>query len=210
MYSSDFGATWSEPIDTFPWLIGDNGYIEFARDGSGTLHLFLAQRIREGNEQRGGFFGLWHSVWKGGTIWQDPVLVTRDETAVVGMTNPKVAIINGNQIVTAWYGSGVYEIWVQTGVIENTAAIAPIPWSAPVITPTTTSPLGPNTEGIPTPTATSTISGTITQNQPPVLFTQNTPSISQSTIIMLGIVPALVIIIVFIVIQQRRAHSTLK
>ncbi len=209
-YSSDFGTTWSEPIDIFPWLIGDNGYIEFARDGSDTVHLFVAQRIREGNLQRGDYFGLWHSVWTNGERWQEPILVTRDENAVKGMTNPKVAIINGNQIVTAWYGSNIYEIWVQTGVIENAKAIIPVPWSIPVTTPTNTSPNGLTPSETPAPTATSPVGGTVTQNQPPVLFTQKPLSISQSTIILLGIVPALVIILTFIVIQQRRTRSALK
>ena len=66
MYSDDSGVTWSQPIDTFPFLIGENGLVEFARDSLDRLHLFISQRIREGNEIRGQYIGLWHSIWEGG------------------------------------------------------------------------------------------------------------------------------------------------
>jgi hypothetical protein len=72
MYSYDGGVTWSEPIDTFPWLIGENGFVEFAYDSNNSLHLFVAQRVREGYSERGDRIGLWHSVWEGGTRWREP------------------------------------------------------------------------------------------------------------------------------------------
>jgi hypothetical protein len=47
------------------------------------------------------------------------------------MTNPKVAIVNGNRIVAAWYGSQIYEINVATGVIQGAPAIPSQPWDEP-------------------------------------------------------------------------------
>jgi hypothetical protein len=128
MYSYDGGATWSEPIDTFPWLIGDNGFVEFARDSSGKLHVFLAQRIREGFSNRFGTLGLWHSSWEGGKLWRDPNLVTKDGGAE-NITNPKIAIVNGNKIVATWYGSQIYEIMVLTGEILHAPHIPSEPWN---------------------------------------------------------------------------------
>ncbi len=75
MYSDDNGLTWSEADDRFYWLIGDNGFPEFVRDGANNLHFFVAQRIREGSIGRAGSLGLWHSVWLGGTKWTDAELV---------------------------------------------------------------------------------------------------------------------------------------
>ena len=66
-YSDDGGATWSKPVDTFPWLIGENGFVEFARDSNRTLYAFLSQRMREGISYYGetDSSALWESVWEG-------------------------------------------------------------------------------------------------------------------------------------------------
>lgn len=127
MYSDDGGDTWSEPVDVFPWLIGDNGSVEFAWDSSNTLHVFVAQRVREGFLNRSGELGLWHSVWEGGTHWREPVLATPG--GAENITNPKVAIVNGNKIVAVWYGSQIYEIMAMTGIIRSAEPIRAKPWS---------------------------------------------------------------------------------
>jgi len=127
MYSNDDGASWTEPADLFPNLIGENGFVEFAYDGSGSLHLFVAQRIREGSEpQRGEVVeGLWHSVWDRETSWTSPVLVG----GINPMVNPKVAIVRGNRIVTVWYSTREGEIITMTGEIPAASDVAPLPWS---------------------------------------------------------------------------------
>ncbi len=129
-YSKDAGATWSEPaVDTFPYLIGDNGFVESTRDSNNTLHLFLANRIREGTSASSEVEGeaLWHSVWEGGNKWRDPTLVTHSSFSAK-MTNPKVAVVNGNRIVAVWYQSQIYEIYAITGIITNAPEIPSIPW----------------------------------------------------------------------------------
>lgn len=123
MYSDDFGVTWTEPEDTFYWLIGENGYTEFARDGAGRLHLFIAQRVREGSIGRYGCLGLWHSTWQGDRNWSDPELVG----GCNNMVDPRVVIANGNQLVAAWYSSLVGEIMVLTGTIQDAPYIEPQP-----------------------------------------------------------------------------------
>ena len=139
-YSYDGGVTWSDPIDTFPKLIGDNGFVEFAQDSNGTWHAFLAQRIREGTDvfvAADDEVSLWHSTWLGGEGWSDAMPAITGESAK-NMTNPKVAIVNGNRIVAAWYGSQIYEIYVATGVIRNAPALEPTLWENSAIYPTAT------------------------------------------------------------------------
>ncbi len=139
MYSSDGGVTWSQPSDFVPWLIGENGFVEFAFDSVGRLHLFYSQRIREGFEYRGEQSGLWHSTWIRDTLWTEPKL----EGGPHAMLNPKVVIAGGNQVVAAWYTSSNndYEIRVMTGELLDAPSLPkkslPTVISPPFETPTT-------------------------------------------------------------------------
>jgi hypothetical protein len=161
-YSDDLGATWSEPIDTFPWLIADNGYAEFLRDGDQRLHVFLVRRVREGYSdlcsrwpnctERGN--AIWHSQWDDGNRWRDPSPVYFDEDA----NFVAIAPILGNRIVFAWFGySGVYPGALNVGhcQIEAASATVPHPWPTPTPLPT------------PMPTASST--STLTLNAEAVI-----------------------------------------
>ena len=136
-YSYDGGATWTDPIDTFPGLIGENGFAHFVRDSNDVQHLFVAQRIREGNPSglEGGL-GLWHSVWNGGTSWARPNLAGGQNN----MVNPTVAVIGGNRVVAAWYSNLNYEIIVMTGEIQGAPAVTAQPWIRGAPTPTGTPP----------------------------------------------------------------------
>jgi hypothetical protein len=137
-YSFDAGRTWSEAIDTFYWLIADNGYAEFVRDGSDRLHVFLARRIREGYESRceripgceGTGNAIWHSVWEGGVNWREPRPV--GEFSDVNFIS--VALLGGNQLAIAWFDYFDYEINVLMCQIEGAASLPPQPW--PTSTPT--------------------------------------------------------------------------
>jgi hypothetical protein len=189
MYSYDAGATWSEPIDTFPFLIGDNGFVDFAWDSSGKLHVFLAQRIREGFSNRFGTLGLWHSTWVGGKLWREPTLVTR-EGGAENITNPKVTIVNGNKIVAVWYGSQIYEIMALTGEIVNAPYVASRPWNLPIPTPEI-SPTATHTVTYITPTPyPSPLQEQI--NEDPTLLS------NQGTAVIYGTIPSFIIIIVLL------------
>ena len=198
MYSYDSGATWSQPIDIFPYLIGDNGLVEFARDSTDRLHIFIAQRIREGYEDiRGQHMGLWHSIWEGGPLWREPVLVTSDEAAAKNMTNPKIVVVGGNRIVAAWYGSGVNEIIVQTGLIDSSPPIFPTPWK----------PLFP--ELPPTPAMAESIpieTSTIQPNSTELDQNASTPT-NNGIMILLGVMPALIIVISLVTFQYYRLQK---
>ena len=127
-YSFDAGVTWTRPIDTFPWLIGENGFVEFARDSNGTLHAFLSQRLREGYSYYGetDSSALWHSVWEGNQRWSEPVLANGFNP----MLNPKVVIFNGNRVMAVWYTIPTLEIITMQGVISGAPAIK----NRPVVT----------------------------------------------------------------------------
>jgi hypothetical protein len=187
MYSYDGGVTWSEPVDTFPWLIGENGFVEFAHDSNGKLHLFIAQRVREGYIERGAREGLWHSVWEGGTRWRDPTLSGGHNP----MINPKVVIIQGNLVVAAWYAPPTYEVMVMSGKIENAPSLLPqlLPSATPERAPAV--PFLENTptlSPIPSPTLLLT----------PVTLGEEMKSYSgpsnPGTEIMIGILPSLLLV----------------
>jgi len=125
-YSEDGGETWSKPIDTFPWLIGENGTVEFARDSNDQLHLFIAQRVREGYESRGdgNNAAIWHSQWRGDHYWTEPTQVTE----AVNLINPKVVITAGNLAVATWYTQRDLEIMVSVGQISGAPRIIQSAW----------------------------------------------------------------------------------
>lgn len=200
-YSRDGGVTWSDPIDTFPRLIGDNGFVDFAQDSNGNWHGFVAQRLREGSElaMLSDDVSLWHSVWQGGTNWSDPTQAITGEPAK-NMTNPKVTIVNGNRIVAVWYGSQIYEIWVATGVIQDAPALPPVPWPDLAIYPTdapTAIPQSPQATETVQPTPTPVINKSSGQAQDMTTFN-----------ILFGVVSSLLISLVMIVMVVFRGRNS--
>jgi hypothetical protein len=192
-YSIDNGVTWSEAIDTFPRLIGDNGFVEFARDSNGTWHSFVANRPREGIEAGSisNDVSLWHSVWQGGTSWSEPTQAITGEPAKA-MTNPKVTIVNGNRIVAAWYGSQIYEIYVASGVIQGAPALAPSPWDASAVYPTNSA-----TEIRPAPVMIETAQPTPTRL---IAKTGNQMQDTAAFNILFGVISSLIVSVMMVVI----------
>jgi hypothetical protein len=193
MYSDDAGETWSEAIDTFPWLIGENGSVEYLRDSNGTLHLFIAQRVREGYTDRGdaNLAALWRSEWEGGSRWSEPEFVG----ALVNLINPKATIAGGNQIVTTWYTQNELEIKVMAGTIQNAPRVVqetlPTEIPAPTVTPTITPPL-------------ELIQPT---QSPPALITVDTPTTAPTRPgipLALGISVSVILIFATVIIIMRR------
>ena len=125
--------------------------------------------------------------------------MTRDETAAYNMTNPKVVIFGGNQVVAAWYGSGVNEIMVQTGEIETAPSVSPIPWEQSVVVQTPTAVMGeiiPTTTPIPLPISSD--------------FTLEESELSSAGVIMfVSLVPAILIVLVLVFIQFIRLRKNI-
>ncbi|NJN54534.1 MAG: exo-alpha-sialidase, partial [Anaerolineae bacterium] len=128
-YSHDGGVTWSQPKDTLDWLIADSGFAEFIRDGADRLHLFVIQRVREGNPDRDPYVdrsnGLWHSVWEGGTNWRQPDMVGQPNRASFNT----VAIRGGNELIAATFGFTESELFITRCQLYDTPSIPFVPWT---------------------------------------------------------------------------------
>lgn len=128
-YSDDNGETWTEPVEIFPGLIGDNGYAMFVEDSLGRVHLFHAQRIREGNPR--GHYGaegsaLWHSMWDGNSLWQRPYVITDLNATIV-----TADIFAGNQIVITWVTNDDDEVRTIVGEVMDAPSTLQPPWPDP-------------------------------------------------------------------------------
>jgi hypothetical protein len=196
MYSSDSGATWSEPIDTFPYLIGENGFIETERDSLGRIHLFVAQRVREDHPERGKHIGMWHSLWMGGNVWQEPALAWGD----IPMVNPKVAIVGGNQVVAAWYSNENLEVMAMNGLILDAPSVAPevLPTAEPTFQPTLTPTLL-----IPTRTPRALSSAGLPGEPGEGLPVTTNPMV----MVMIGLVPAVLLIGVILTLRSMKREG---
>lgn len=189
-YSYDGGESWTEPIDTLDWLIADNGFAEFLRDSTGRLHLFVFQRVREGNDDKGNIEGLWHTTLDGKQDWREPQLVGNPSNG----NFVSVAISGGNELFASWFDYTNFDIYVRRCQIEGAPAISPQPWiretseavavagdetptatpPAPVESGTGAQPVNPTTNFDPV----------VTQNNQDPLF-----------MLVIGIVPALLLVV---------------
>lgn len=222
-YSYDDGETWTDPIDTFPWLIADNGYANLLWDTSGRLHTFLVRRIREGTgdvcrfpgcveaEARGTTNTLWHSVWEGGTIWRSPEPVgeilyqTPDgDYAAIGGNFSAVAFNRGNQLVAAWFDYTRFELMAMQCTVEGLSVVAPKTTPTPTVTPELT----------PTPQATPTeLRGLFPTPQldlniiPQGVSTTAGRSTNPSIAILSGIFVSMFLIIVAVIAEKYRRRK---
>lgn len=207
MFSEDDGATWTEPWDMFPTLIGENGFAEFATDSLGRLHMFLAQRIREGvvvnTEFDGTIEGLWHSVALGENEWSDPIL----SGGVNPMVNPKIAILQGNIVVAVWYSNLEREIIVMIGKIEDAPTIAVQPWpdTERVFRSTPESPPGGGQE--PQETAPPSMPEPTISLSADETSSTKIDATNPANLVFIGAAPVLLIIPVFIFVWRRKRSS---
>jgi hypothetical protein len=205
-YSQDGGSTWSEPIDTLDWLIADNGFAEFVRDGGDRLHLFVFQRVREGNMDRDHYGvesnGLWHTTWEGGKTWRQPQMI--------GQPNPgnfvSVAVRGGNELFAAWFSYIDLELYIMRCEFKDTPSVPLQPWGEIPPLPTQTAEGGTAVPPTPTPLPTplpstgSTSLGSGLSAPAPVA---EGPGYS----LLLGIVPTVFFIAIIVAVSlQRRRH----
>jgi hypothetical protein len=202
-YSQDGGQSWSKPIDTFYWLIADNGPAQFVRDSANRLHIFLMRRIREGFDDRCNIFpncpqdgdtnGIWHSIWDGDTRWREPspVLFT-------GHNYVSAALVGGNKVVMASFGYGDPDVHVFECSIEGVEPIAGRPWPTPTLAPTAT----------PNPTVRQeTIAAVGTPAPPSNALISPAPAPTgggTSLPILLGVLPAAAVVLVAMLAGQLR------
>ena len=193
--SDDLGITWTPPIQISPNHVGTNGNISFVVDSSDTLHGFFGERINAV-----GIHGMWHLVWRGNS-WTDPDPVVtgpqiKDDIGGNGF-DPKSAravVLNGNTILVTWGTDGVAGqngAWYSYIVLDTPELPSqPLPRpseeteNALVDTPTT-SPSLTETDVV-TPDA-------VLNDEQPVLF------LNPQSSILLGIAPALLLLVGFII-----------
>lgn len=205
-YSQDGGATWSEPIDTFPWLIADNGYAEMVRDGSNRLHIFLSRRIREGFEYKCFSFAgctlqessntIWHSIWQGGTTWSEPVPAGGFHDS----NFTAVAISGGNRVTLAWFNYTELEVMSRHCTIRDAQRVAARPYPTPSPRPT------------PSPDATSSGAAPLpTPAAPSPLVSEGVPAVATGGLASSRLLPSmlptlLLILVVAVGTRLRRSH----
>ncbi len=211
-YSFNDGGAWSQPVDTFYWLIADNGFAEFERDSSGRLHVFLPRRIREGYEDRCNSFpgctgdgnALWHSVWEGETRWREPRPAGDFLAENIGGNYTSAVITGGNRLMAAWFLYAETELMLMECRIEGAEEIAAQPWPSPTTTPAPSPTLQPiATVTLPAPTAFPT--------PPPITasgFTGAPPASSPMALIIPGLAAAFILVGGTIAIQQFRRRRT--
>lgn len=112
------GATWSEPLDPFPFHVGRSGEHAMVLDGNGTPHVLFIQRI-ESLDEKGRYTiigGIWHSRFENGA-WTNPdrfvtLLAPHDVRAVV---------VQGNVLLAVWRedpGLGADGIWYSYSILD--------------------------------------------------------------------------------------------
>ncbi|MCK4726490.1 MAG: exo-alpha-sialidase, partial [Anaerolineales bacterium] len=96
--SSDGGRTWSEPVRLFQH-IGTNGAAAIIIDSNGTMHMFFGNRV-------GGatiIHGMWHSTWLGNK-WSIPVpIISGSKGDDFDPSFANAIVSQGNSILVAWH-----------------------------------------------------------------------------------------------------------
>jgi len=144
--STDYGVTWTDPVQIFERHVGVNGTLSLTSDTNKTLHLFFGQRIT-GNPD---IHGMWHSTWLGGR-WSepDPVVsgpqVSDFETDTAFDPYDARAIVSqGNAILVTWRsdpgnkGNGVWYSYATVDAPELPIAALPRVMPTPILMPVIT------------------------------------------------------------------------
>jgi hypothetical protein len=192
--SIDHGQTWMQPVVPFA-SNGEYGSPDFTIDGNEDLHVFFGDRERGLN--------LWHSIWRGNR-WTEPLPVVPPSEALIYKTGPltfhpwfpNAIVSQGNVILVTWEtdrGATLNGTWYSYEIIDSPGLpLMPLPTqtalpAATVLTPTS----------IPSPTS----------NPPPDFASelpkniQSEPVTSPATNLITGILPAALLISVFVLAQ---------
>lgn len=193
--SKDWGKTWSEPIRPFPQE-GGNGGAVLLHDSQGVLHIVLANRIDEL-----AIGGMWHGTWLGDG-WSDLEMVNAQSSyeEMLHASRPRAVISQGNALLTAWW----HDVR-DSPLASYSYSILDSP-ELPIVTP-----------GIPAGIIDQTneeqaIAVVLTLTAEPILnrtgdikdLSAQTKGSGLATTMLLGSIPVVVLIILFILIARRR------
>jgi hypothetical protein len=201
--SEDGGKTWGESRRILSDLVGENGFASLVVDSSNRLHMLVIKRAVE----QSIVHGIWYTTWDK-DHWDDPVLLgtrnfsiywnmnklTEEEALQVmhgtftadGLRYQMATVLNGNELFLVVVNEFGGDIWSSRAILPA-PRIDPHPYPQLTATPTETP--KPTTKGdtiTPTPLPPNLQSGG-----------QVDPS-GQSTILLLGLVPAVLIIVAFV------------
>lgn len=202
--SSDYGETWTNPIQIFSRHVGVNGSLSVTTDGNETLHLFFGQRIT-GNPD---IHGMWHSVWQGGS-WSEPEPVVSgpqvndiETDKAFDPYDARAVVSQGNVILATWRsdpgnkGNGVWYSYITLKAPE--APVKSLPLFVPTPTPPpTATPLPPTPEEEQQP-----IQVAVVQNSNADHRLGNDPAMP----VLVGLMPVL-LFLTFITMRNIRHHS---
>lgn len=201
-WSKDGGATWSNTVEVLApspqnplGTTGLTGFPALTTDATGNLHLVTTAGL-----------GNYYFRWKDGA-WSAPLLISPglDGNGVTGTYNtlesPSIALGQGNQIHVAFH-DGFERIWY-TGTTIDAPVEQPIVLPSPIADPV---PLGRETApsiATATPTANPELSPA------PVVPTYPGPTTSgsSSTSILLGVLPAVLLVGAVVVAYSRRRRQ---
>ena len=199
--SSDYGLTWTTPVQVSPRHVGTNGGLSYVIDSDDTLHAFFGERIDDDNH------GMWHIVWTG-TSWTNAEAVVkgsqiRDVTGGNGFDprSARAVVSNGNLLLVAWGtdgAAGENGAWYSYKTL-NTPELPSEPLAVPSVA-TTHSETQPATNIV--PEITPTIAIDVNNDYPDFL---NNPQFS----ILLGVIPVILLLVGFIIVRVyiRSKHS---
>lgn len=193
--SFDGGDTWTSPVRLFEH-VGSNGPAALIVDSSDTLRMFFGNRIGTPATH-----GLWHSTWANGRWTQPDGVVTgpsipQGDNGEEGFdpTHAQAVITQGNTLLVIWRqdpAAGPIHIWYSYRSLD-----APqIPTKVLTWVPSPTAPT-PEPQNTPTP-----VENAITPFAGEIPTESGGDEINSALLI--GIGPAVILILVIIVLKQR-------
>lgn len=116
--SSDGGATWGGPDNSFPLLQGRSGEHALAMDSMGGVHGLFVMRIDQGIDSKyKAIGGIWHSKFQDG-IWTNP-----DRFVTTYPSHDVRAIVSqGNVLFVVWRedpGTGKHGVWYSYTILDT-------------------------------------------------------------------------------------------
>ena len=200
--SVDNGDSWDSPVQPFP-QVGENGFAIMLIDSNSTMHIVLANRV--GDPAIGG---MWHGIWLGDK-WSDLELITASSPEkaissgsyweVEAAHSPTAVISQGNIILTAWWhnlpdappaGFSYTILDAPELPIEPLPSLSPEPTREVVVSQ-------PNPVGTLLPTEQHGLESL----QPEDFSREDVNVVNPVLLVFLGILPALLVVIIFIVIR---------
>lgn len=193
-WSEDGGTTWSAREPLFPgfdYASGDTGGFDFATDSAGRLHLVNSIGASSGEATA------YHMEWQGDS-WSQPELVLGHHAHF-----PRIAIVLGNNLDFVAMAGNEYELWFRNRRVDA-PALAPRTTQATISEPAL-SPQDATTESsVNTELTNAEVTARSTVSALPPSSTSQRPTAVNGFqySVLIGIIPALLLVIAVIVFRQ--------